>query len=404
MLLHLIEIVLFAYLAACVLYNLVLSVAGRLARKKKPAPLHADTAHARIAILVPAYKEDTIILSTARSYAQQLYPATRFETIVVADSLQPATVRQLRQDGIRVVEVSFDKSTKAKSLNAAFEQLEEEYDLALICDADNVLEASFLLKINQAYQQGYHAIQGRRVAKNMDSPFAVLDAVNEIVANHLYRKGANVLGLSSSVIGSGMAFHYPLAKSILKEIQATGGFDKVLQLLLIEKGYPIHYLEDACIFDEKVENPEAFQNQRKRWVSSQFVYLRTFWGKGWQQLFKGNLNYFNLAICQNILLPRMILLAGITCCTALAFLLQRFLWIPAWGWAVVFLLNILSLLLPVPRLFFTRYFLTALAGLPKAVWIMVSLMFRLKGANNTFIHTKHTKTEIDNPLLDAARK
>ncbi|NLR69121.1 glycosyltransferase family 2 protein [Chitinophaga varians] len=404
MLLHLIEILLFAYLAACVLYNLVLSVAGRLARKKKPATQAADVRYARIAILVPAYREDAIILSTARSYAKQSYPAASFETIVVADSLQPATVRQLKQDGISVVEVSFDKSTKAKSLNAAFEQLGDDYDIALICDADNVLETSFLEKINQAYQQGHHAIQGRRVAKNMDSPFAVLDAVNEIVANHLYRKGANALGLSSSVIGSGMAFHYPLAKSVLKEIQATGGFDKVLQLLLIEKGYPVYYLEDACIFDEKVESSEAFQNQRKRWVSSQFVYLRTYWGKGWAQLWKGNVNYFNLAVCQNILLPRMILLAGLLCCTALAFLLQRSLSIPAWWWAVVFLLNILSLLLPLPRLFFTRYFFTALTGLPKAVWIMVSLMFRLKGANNTFIHTQHTKTEIDNPLLDAARK
>ncbi len=31
---------------------------------------------------------------------------------------------------------------------------------------------------------------------------------------------------------------------------------------------------------------------------------------------------------------------------------------------------------------------------------MVAIMFRLKGANKTFIHTKHTKTGIDNPLLD----
>jgi hypothetical protein len=35
---------------------------------------------------------------------------------------------------------------------------------------------------------------------------------------------------------------------------------------------------------------------------------------------------------------------------------------------------------------------------------MVALVFKLKGANKTFIHTQHTKTEIDNPLLDAARK
>jgi hypothetical protein len=45
-----------------------------------------------------------------------------------------------------------------------------------------------------------------------------------------------------------------------------------------------------------------------------------------------------------------------------------------------------------------------LLGLPRAAFIMVMLLFRLKGANNRFIHTKHTKTEIDNPLLDVAGK
>lgn len=403
MLLHLTEVILFAYLAGCIFYNLVLAVAGWLA-KRRTVDYSNEQEYSRIAILVPAYKEDSIILSTAQSYAGQAYPSSRFDVIVVADSLQPETIVQLKASGVTVIPVSFDKSTKARSLNSAFEQLDDQYEMALICDADNVLEKDFLLKINYAFQQGHYAIQGRRVAKNMDSPFAVLDAVNEIIANHLYRKGANALGLSSSVIGSGMAFHFPLIKGILKEIQATGGFDKVLQLLLIEKGYPIYYLEDACIFDEKVESPAAFENQRKRWVSSQFVYLRTYWVKGWTQLWKGNLNYFNLSICQNILLPRMILLAGITTCTVLSLFLGQFLWISATWWILAFVLNIISLLLPLPRLFFTRYFFTALLGLPRAVYIMVSLLFRLKGANNTFIHTKHTKTGIDNPLLDAARK
>lgn len=403
MLLNFVAIVLFSYLASCIVFNFILSLAGRLAKQRETDYTDTDE-YCRIAILVPAYKEDSIILSTARSYATQTYPSTRYEVVVIADSLQPVTIQQLRAENIRVIEVAFEKSTKAKSLNMAFGQLEDDYDLALICDADNVLGEDFLLKVNAAYQKGERAIQGRRVAKNMDSSFAVLDAVNEIIANHMYRKGANALGLSSSVIGSGMAFDFKLIKGILNEIQATGGFDKVLQLLLIEKGYSIYYLEDACIYDEKVDNPNTFENQRRRWVSSQFVYLATYWKKGWSQLWKGNINYFNLAICQNILLPRMILLAAVTLSTVLAWFLQQWLWIPFAYWLVIWSLNILSMLLPLPAVFYTRYFFTAVAGLPRAVYIMVALVFKLKGANKTFIHTKHTKTEIDNPLLDAARK
>jgi hypothetical protein len=67
-------------------------------------------------------------------------------------------------------------------------------------------------------------------------------------------------------------------------------------------------------------------------------------------------------------------------------------------------MNAISLALPLPWIFYRKYFFTALLILPKAIGIMVMLVFRLKGANNTFIHTKHNKTDIDNPLLHASRK
>ena len=400
-----IEVVLFSYLAGCILYNLILSIAGRMQRRRSMRHLPAEeSAYAKMAILIPAYKEDAIILSTAQSYTRLNYPSGQYEVIVIADSLQPETLQQLRQSGVTTVPVSFDKSTKAKSLNAAFAQLGDGYDLALICDADNMLSADFLLLVNQAFQAGEYAIQTQRVAKNLNTPFAVLDAANEIIANHIYRKGANALGLSSSVIGSGMAFHYPLIKGIMQEIDATGGFDKVLQLMVVEKGHAIYYLEDAQVFDEKVEHAETFEHQRRRWLSSQVVYLRHYWKKGWRELFRGNMDYFNLAVCQNLLLPRLLLVVGVTVITVLYLLLHNYLLLPVAWWAALWACNCISLLLPIPRRFFSRYLLTALLGLPRAAYIMVMLLFRLKGANNRFIHTKHTKTEIDNPLLDVAGK
>lgn len=400
---EIVEVIVFVYIAACVLYNLALSLAGRMVAKKKK--IFGKTGeYSKIAVLIPAYKEDTIILSTVKSYARLHYPQERHEVIVIADSLQPETLRALQHCCVTVIPVSFEKSTKAASLNAAFNTLREDYDIALICDADNVLSPNFLLKINQAFQEGEYAIQAQRVAKNMDTPFAVLDAANEMIGNHLYRKGANAIGLSSSVIGSGMAFHYPLIKSVMKEIQATGGFDKVLQLEIVARGHSIHYLEEAQVFDEKVDDPAAFRNQRKRWLASQWVYLCRYWNKGWRMLRKGNLDYFNLSVCQNLLLPRLLLVSAIGFCTVLYILLPHYLLIsPVW-WMTVFVLNCISLLIPIPGQFFRRYLLTALLALPRAAGIMILLLFRLKGANNTFIHTKHSKTDIDNPLLHAVRK
>lgn len=397
------EIILFAYLAGCVLYNLFFSIAGKIVARKQTDISEPET-YSRVAILVPAYKEDSIILSSAKSYARLRYPASCYDVIVIADSLQPETLELLKEAAVKVLPVSFDKSTKARSLNKAFGEIGDNYDIALICDADNMLEPDFLLKINRAYLDGEHVIQAQRVAKNLETPFAVLDTANEIIANHIYRKGANAVGLSSSVIGSGMAFHFPLIKEVMQKVSATGGFDKILQLEMVSLGHQVYYLEDALIFDEKIENPNAFSNQRRRWISSQFVYLRMFWKKGLKALFKGNFDYFNLSFCHNLMLPRMLLIAAICLLTLLSAIFHAYTFIPFTAWAILFVMNAISLALPLPWIFYRKYFFTALLILPKAIGIMVMLVFRLKGANNTFIHTKHNKTDIDNPLLHASRK
>lgn len=398
------ELIIFGYLGGCVLYNFLFAVAGKLFPKKNKTVPQIQS-HCRIAILVPAYKEDEIILSVAKSYESLDYPADCYEVIVIADSLQSSTINTLRAEGITVIPVSFKKSTKAKSLNAAFSQLDESlYDMAVIADADNIPASDFLRKVDMAYQQGYHAIQAQRVAKNMDSPFAILDAANEIIANHINRKGANALGLSASIIGSGIAFDYPLMKQALKETEATGGFDKVLQQLVVDKGYKIHYLEEALMFDEKVENSAAFENQRKRWLSSQFVYLRQYFVRGFRALLKGRIDYFYMAVGQNMLLPRMLLLAGVLFMTTIYLLFGRYLTLPLYAWLACFGAFVISMMLPLPGKFYSKYFLTVLVNLPRVIGIMLSLVFKLKGADKTFIHTKHSKTSIDNPLINVTGK
>ncbi len=310
--------------------------------------LPADPQKRRIAVLVPAYKEDGIILSTARNLLQQSYPADRYRVYILADSFQPETVEALRwlpqpnawrtkasptnasptnASPLEVLEVAFEKSTKTKSLNEAFKRIDESWDIALICDADNMLAPDFLERINAAFGAGARAVQGRRVAKNLDTSFAVLDACSEAVNNHIFRKGTYSLGLSSAVIGSGMAFEYDRIRRILGEISAVGGFDKILQLQVVREGVRIHYLEDALIFDEKVDNPHAFEQQRKRWVSSQFIYLRRFFGPAFLQLFRGNLSYFNLAVANNLVLPRAFLFALLPLLTIAGFFLS-------WGWGL----------------------------------------------------------------------
>jgi cellulose synthase/poly-beta-1,6-N-acetylglucosamine synthase-like glycosyltransferase len=44
---------------------------------------------------------------------------------------------------IKLIEVSFDKSTKSKALNKAMATLDQDYDIAVVLDADNVMAPDF---------------------------------------------------------------------------------------------------------------------------------------------------------------------------------------------------------------------------------------------------------------------
>lgn len=386
--------IIFLYCAGSVVYLFLLALWGRLFyRKRFRGYLPPKN---RIAVLVPAYKEDGIILSTARALLRQNYPPYLYDIYIIADSFQPGTLQLLRALPVEVLEVQFDKSTKTKSLNEAFTRIGKPYDIALICDADNILAYDFLQRIDTAFQQGARAVQGARVAKNLDTSFAILDACSEGINNTIFRRGANALGLSSSVIGSGMAFEYGMIRSILVNISAVGGFDKILQLAVVEQGLTIHYLDDALVFDEKVDSPQAFRQQRKRWVSSQFIYLRRFFLPALRRLFKGNISYFNLAIANNLVLPRAFLLALLP-----LLLLTGFMFGAAWGLAAALLLTVYlaALATALPPELVNRDLLQAALRIPKAVGVMVGALVGIRGANKTFIHTVHTKTEINNPLF-----
>lgn len=391
---YFIEFVLLIYFGAAVLYTLLPSVAGRLINR--PGPSSNSKKFNKIAILVPAYREDEVILPVAKKLLTQAYPPDRFDVIVIADSLQDETVKQLRMMPVKLLVAQFEKSTKTKSLVYALQSFRGEYDIALISDADNIMEDAFLSKVNDAYNAGFRAVQGRRVAKNLNTPFAVLDATSEIINNHIYRRGFNALGLSSSLIGSGMAFNFQDLLDCLTQIDAVGGFDRVLQLFMIGKGHRILYLREALIYDEKVENSKAFTNQRRRWISSQFVYLRRYFGSGMKALFSGNFDYFNASVLYNIFLPRIINLGLLSAITALALLFPTLTPFSPWLWAILLGLTITSLVIAIPASFFDGKLLRALLSLPRVFFIMFLLLFKLKGADKKFIHTKHTRADVDN--------
>ena len=389
-----IEVIIYIYLSVAAVYFFFFSFMGIFPYRLKK---HPSPAIRKMAVLIPGYKEDIVILEVAEASLKQSYPSEAFDVVIIADSFKPETVQALKKLPLKVVEVKFEKSTKSKSLNAAMDAIGDNYDVAVVLDADNIIAFDFLEKINQAFESGFTAVQGHRMAKNMNNSMAVLDSISEEINNHIFRKGHRVVGLASGLIGSGMAFQYSMFKKRMLDIKAIGGFDKELELTMLRDGIKIEYLVDAVVLDEKVQDKVVFENQRKRWLAAQFIYFRKFvWAGIVQFVTRLNIDFID-KVYQMVMPPRILLLGVVSIITAAMglFALINIEWISETlalnftDWFIIWTLVILAFAFSVHRKFYTKKTLMAVLTLPLGFWLMFTLLFKLKGANKTFIHTQH---------------
>ncbi len=397
-LIQILEYILFVYLGLAAVYIFIFGVASVFNQRHKNSVKQKIR---KFAVLIPGYKEDAVIIDVAKDALNQDYPKENYDVVIIADSFQPETLSALRQLPVKLIEVSFEKSTKSKALNKAMAELGDAYDVALILDADNMMKPDFVAKINQAFDRGYIAVQGHRAAKNLNTSFAILDAISEEVNNSIFRKGHRVLGLSSALIGSGMAFDYAFFKEIMSNVKAIGGFDKELELKMLRDRIKIEYVDNALVLDEKVQKSDVFANQRRRWLSAQFIYFRRFIGSGLYHLFlKGNIDFFDKVI-QMIQPPRVLLIGIVSIFTTIYALFQlpileglsNWLALSFHDWKYIFALTFIAFIASIPVKFYNIETLKAIITLPKAFFVMAASMLKLKGANKKFIHTQHGEVE-----------
>ena len=387
------EIIVFSFFLATAVYNILFSVAAFFyvpyANRNKIARSESADGQ-KFAILIPAYKEDAVILKTVTKNLES-FPDSEivYDIIVIADSLKRETIEALKNMQVLVHEVKFEKSTKVKSLKSALNEY-QNYTHVIILDADNVMDGSFLPLVSKAinnYNLG--AIQGRRSAKNGGTSVSILDGLSEEISNRVYRQGLAVFNIGVPLAGSGMVFEYELIKRLINETDAVGGFDKALQVKLFESGVKTRYMKDAIVFDEKTDTVEVFENQRKRWLYSHFHFLKMYFRQGIKGLLNNNFDLFNMAVLLHGQLPRLYNLALMFIVTAIYFLFGRYLVLSAWLWLAVTSVYVFSLFLAIPRKYFNKSIIIAIVKLPRLFLTMFLLLFKLKGSNKSFIHTPH---------------
>jgi cellulose synthase/poly-beta-1,6-N-acetylglucosamine synthase-like glycosyltransferase len=376
-----ISLLLATFLIAASIYLLVFAVASFFDVQIRLSPSDAVS---RILVMLPVYKEDEVILESARKALALNYDKRKFDVCVIADSLQGVTREKLKDMGCVVVKMDITPRSKAKAINLALQLLPVNvYDICLVLDADNYLSPDALIKINAVYNSGAKAIQCQRVAKEITTPVSVLDAISEGINNTIFRKGHRVLGLSAALSGSGMAFDYTFFKEVMGRIEATNGFDKDLEFEIISEGVTIQYLESVEVFDEKVSSLDVLKKQRTRWFAAQLINI----SKGFRFVRKNpSVDLFDKWF-QMWLPSRLLLFGFMLFVTVLSFLFQTNVFTLVFAGATV--LTALSLLLASPKKYLGKNFFSVVVHLPVSFFTLILSFFSFHKARRGFIHTPH---------------
>ena len=269
LILYIIDWFLFIVASGTVLYLGIFAISALFNRHKDVPKAKKQN---RIAVLIPAHKQDASIEQTVISILSQAYPQRMFDVTVISDHQDEMTNMRLAQYPITLLTPNFAESTKAKSLQYAILNLPEFkiYDMALVLDGDNIVEQNFLSRVNDAFEvAATKAIQMHKISKNRDTTAARMDAIFEEINNAIFRRGHINLGISSALAGSGTAYDFTWFKTNVMKAKSAGE-DKELEALLLRQEIFIDYFDSIYVYGEKKRTTLKLNEQRGRWASQQF--------------------------------------------------------------------------------------------------------------------------------------
>jgi cellulose synthase/poly-beta-1,6-N-acetylglucosamine synthase-like glycosyltransferase len=262
-----IDLIFFAIVGLTVAYMGIFALASMFSQHQDVPKTRQEN---RFIILIPAYRNGASALQTVRSILGQTYPQRLFDVTVIADQLDEMSNFHLAQQPITLLTPNFSKSSRAKSLQLAVNNLPQFklYDIAVVLNPGNLVEPEFLTQLNDAYEAaGTKAIQCHLVSQNRDTVSARLSAIFEEINNSIFRRGHITLGLSAAAASSAMAFDFNWFKTNIMSTK-TSWDDKELEARLLRQHIFVDYFDDIMVYSEKTRSAEDFNRQRRRWLLS----------------------------------------------------------------------------------------------------------------------------------------
>jgi cellulose synthase/poly-beta-1,6-N-acetylglucosamine synthase-like glycosyltransferase/peptidoglycan/xylan/chitin deacetylase (PgdA/CDA1 family) len=260
----------YCFLGAIVLGVARLFVLAGLAlwqRIKGPGvPLPADGPPAQVTVLIPAFNEEKVIVTTIERILASDYP--NLEVLVIDDGSKDYTAYIVRSHFMReprVGVISIPNGGKANALNIGLANARGEVVVAL--DADTQFERTTISRLVRWFTDpSIGAVAGNAKVGNRINMITRWQALEYIVAQNLERRALSALDTLTVVPGAVGAWRRDV-------LRALGGFpadtlaeDQDLTIAIQTEGYRVQFDPDAVAWTEAPATVKGLAKQRFRWA------------------------------------------------------------------------------------------------------------------------------------------
>jgi cellulose synthase/poly-beta-1,6-N-acetylglucosamine synthase-like glycosyltransferase len=220
----------------------------------------------RLAIVMPAHDEASIIAGTLRSIVPQLGESDRL--IVVADNCSDETAAIAAVEGAEVI-VRSDSTRRGKgyALDFGVRHLElDAPDIVIVVDADCLVATGSIDRLARLCAHAGRPIQAlylMHAGKDTGLRMRIAEFA-WAVKNHVRPEALRRLGLPCQLMGTGMAFPW---SCIMTASLATGHIveDLKLGIDLARSGTPPLFCPEALVTSNFPTSVDGVQGQRTRW-------------------------------------------------------------------------------------------------------------------------------------------
>ena len=246
-------------------------------RLRRPHRQASPGFNPRIAVLVPAYNEEKVIVRTVRSVLHSDYENLR--VIVIDDGSSDRTFDVAREAYAkeiaagRVTVLTKPNGGKAAALNFALDQIDEEFYVGI--DADTVIAADAISKLIPHFEDaGIGAVAGNAKVGNRVNLWTRWQALEYITSQNFERRALDLFHVVTVVPGAIGAWR-------TSAVKAAGGYplntvaeDADLTMNLLEQQFKVVYEDRALAFTEAPIDAKGLMRQRFRWS---FGILQSVW-------------------------------------------------------------------------------------------------------------------------------